>query len=81
MAKYGKTVKIWMFNVPVVIVSKPEDIQTVLNSPHCMEKDKRYLMARDAFGNGLLTAPCKSRVSRLEEDEKTKDNTKAAFVC
>ncbi|KAJ3644583.1 hypothetical protein Zmor_022304 [Zophobas morio] len=53
--KYGYTYKLWLGNRLYFVVSKPEDVQMVLNSTVDRLSNIKFLIP--AFGNGLLTLP------------------------
>nr|XP_018900256.1 PREDICTED: cytochrome P450 4C1-like [Bemisia tabaci] len=63
--EYGSPFKIWLGSRLVVFITKPEDIQIILNSSKTLEKDNVYMFVEAMVGAGLLTAP-------LEKWKKTR---------
>ncbi|XP_044261196.1 cytochrome P450 4C1-like [Tribolium madens] len=55
LESYPEVAKIWFGNNLIVSVSRPEDVEIILNN--CLEKPKIYNFAFSLVGNGLLTAP------------------------
>ncbi|KAL4123116.1 hypothetical protein QTP88_015346 [Uroleucon formosanum] len=49
--------RIWLGPYFAVIISKPEDLQIVLNSSKALHKGQMYDFFRNVMGEGLLTAP------------------------
>ncbi|XP_050434186.1 cytochrome P450 4C1-like isoform X1 [Adelges cooleyi] len=48
--------KFWLFNKLIVCLSNADDIEVVMNSSNCFQKDFPYLLAEDVFsGTGVLT--------------------------
>lgn len=45
----------WLGQTLIIIISSPEDMQTILNSPHCLEKPFLYDFM-DPNNNGLFLA-------------------------
>lgn len=57
--KYGPNFVVWLFNEVIMMVGKPEDVETILQSPWCVEKNGMYNFTREIVGNGLFSAPSK----------------------
>ncbi|XP_001951034.3 cytochrome P450 4C1 [Acyrthosiphon pisum] len=49
--------KVWMGTSLGVTISKPEDVQIVLNSSKALEKDQFYKFFKNTVGEGLFSAP------------------------
>ncbi|KAK7604566.1 hypothetical protein V9T40_005752 [Parthenolecanium corni] len=47
----------WLGYVHYVIISKPEDLQVVLNNSNCLEKSNFYKFFINTVGEGLFSAP------------------------
>ncbi|KAE8752498.1 Cytochrome P450 CYP4 [Frankliniella occidentalis] len=55
-AQYGDIFKIWLGNVPFVILTKPEDLEILLSSNKHIEKAELYALLHPWIGEGLLTS-------------------------
>ncbi|KAK3923209.1 Cytochrome P450 4C1 [Frankliniella fusca] len=53
---YGEIFRIWLGNVPFVVVSKPEDLEILLSSSKHIEKSELYALLNPWIGEGLLTS-------------------------
>ncbi|KAK9874351.1 hypothetical protein WA026_002701 [Henosepilachna vigintioctopunctata] len=49
--------RIWLGTKLMFIVTEPEYLEIILNSPHCLEKEPLYRYARAFVGEGLFSAP------------------------
>nr|XP_018900251.1 PREDICTED: cytochrome P450 4C1-like isoform X2 [Bemisia tabaci] len=63
--EYGSPFKFWLGSKLLVFITKPEDIQIILNSSKTLDKDEVYKFSEAAVGTGLVTAP-------LEKWKKTR---------
>lgn len=46
----------WLGPDMFIIVNDPIDVEAILNSPHCLDKDKVYTLVKDGMGtHGLIT--------------------------
>ncbi|KAK9874355.1 hypothetical protein WA026_002705 [Henosepilachna vigintioctopunctata] len=54
---YGPNFGIWFGNMPLVVIGKPEDLETVLMSQHCVSKSYFYKFTGIVVGEGLFSAP------------------------
>lgn len=52
---YGRIIRIWITLVPYVMLTEPEDIQTVLSSAKHTQKIFFYKLFDNFLGKGLLT--------------------------
>lgn len=68
---YGPNFLVWLFNEIIIVVGKPEDVETVLQSPMCVEKNLMYRFTMDLVGNGLFTAPRKPKIfiNKIDSDK------------
>ncbi|CAL1678464.1 unnamed protein product [Lasius platythorax] len=55
--KYSTPLRLWMGNKLYIIINKPDQIQTILQNSHCLDKSVIYTLFEPVFGKGLLTAP------------------------
>ncbi|CAH0394504.1 unnamed protein product [Bemisia tabaci] len=55
--EYGSPFKFWLGSKLVVFITKPEDIQIILNSSKTLGKDVVYKFFDALVGDGLATAP------------------------
>ncbi|CAH1715439.1 unnamed protein product [Aphis gossypii] len=53
----GEPCKVWLGPYFGVGISKPEDLQIILNSSKALDKSKFYNFFKNAVGEGLFTAP------------------------
>ncbi|KAL0278240.1 UNVERIFIED_CONTAM: hypothetical protein PYX00_000111 [Menopon gallinae] len=56
MSKYNGLAKVWLGNLLLVHISKPEDIELLLSSNKMIEKNVMYRFFDDILGQGLLNA-------------------------
>lgn len=54
-ATYGSSAKIWLGQKLFVFVDRPEDIETILTSPVCLDKGASYKFIQNFLGLGLIT--------------------------
>ncbi|KAK7588225.1 hypothetical protein V9T40_005470 [Parthenolecanium corni] len=64
MAQYKNPIRIWLFHIPYVAITDPEDFQIV--SMKALEKDDGYRFLADLIGDGLITA----KVSKWKKNRK-----------
>ncbi|XP_031330686.1 cytochrome P450 4c3-like [Photinus pyralis] len=57
MRSFKLPVRVWLGQKLFYGVSDPEDLETIMNSPHALEKDELYQYAEPVVGTGLFTAP------------------------
>ncbi|KAH8381276.1 hypothetical protein KR093_001709 [Drosophila rubida] len=55
--KHDRFIFSWLGPIPFLIVSDPQLIQDIFNSPHCVNKALIYKVIDDASGNGLFSKP------------------------
>lgn len=60
---YGSLFKFWLGNKLIVYTSDAKHMETILNSPQCVEKGGLYKFFVDLIGNGLIS---------LKDDEWSK---------
>ncbi|KAH8381527.1 hypothetical protein KR093_007446 [Drosophila rubida] len=53
--KYGPCLFSWLGPLPFTMISDPQLIQEILNSPHCVNKATVYNSMKYAIGDGLLS--------------------------
>lgn len=56
---FGGPGKFWLGNRLFVYVDDPVDIETILNSPHSLNKGESYDFISESIGLGLITLKCK----------------------
>lgn len=56
---YSEPTRFWLRSYLFVAISKPQDLEIVLNSPKCLKKSVVYDKMVEVLGLGLLTAPGK----------------------
>ncbi|CAL1678466.1 unnamed protein product [Lasius platythorax] len=55
--KYSTPLRFWMGNKLFIIINKPDQIQTILQNSHCLDKSILYYFLESSLGKGLITAP------------------------
>ncbi|XP_054262081.1 cytochrome P450 4C1-like [Macrosteles quadrilineatus] len=55
--KFESPFRIWIGPILFVVISKPDDLQIVLNSSKTLAKDPLYRFFRNTVGTGLFSAP------------------------
>jgi hypothetical protein len=55
MQKYKAPMKLWLGDKLVIVVSRPEDVEKILNNS--LEKGLMYKFVIPVFGDGLFTRP------------------------
>ncbi|KAG8249438.1 hypothetical protein J6590_019726 [Homalodisca vitripennis] len=56
-SRYESPFRIWIGPILLIVVSRPDDLQIVLNSSKTLEKDPLYRFFRNTVGTGLFSAP------------------------
>ncbi|KAF2885100.1 hypothetical protein ILUMI_21103 [Ignelater luminosus] len=54
---YESPVRVWLGQKLFFVIWKPQQLETIMNSPHALAKDEVYKHAEDIGGTGLFTAP------------------------
>ncbi|GAB0086095.1 Cytochrome P450 [Sergentomyia squamirostris] len=57
LKNYESPSRWWLGTTMYVLVKSPEDLQTVLNSPHCLSRGFVYEFLRSFGGDGLVSLP------------------------
>lgn len=60
---YPDFAKIWLGKDLTYLVTKPEHVEAILNSPHALEKMEAYDYTSVLIGKGLLTGPGKGLIT------------------
>ncbi|XP_044763822.1 uncharacterized protein LOC123320538 [Coccinella septempunctata] len=55
--EYGPNFVVWLVHQVIAIIGKPEDVEKVLQSQNCVEKNELYRFTNDVVGTGLFSAP------------------------
>lgn len=65
VSKWPTPLRFWLGPKCFVVINKPEDVQIVLNSQHCMDHADVYNFGRHFIGEGLLLLKSKGSFSGL----------------
>lgn len=55
--KYACPTRIWLGPHFYMLVTDPDQVQTVLNAPQCLNRDMVYKFIQPLMGRGLVTLP------------------------
>lgn len=58
--KYKSPTRVWLGPNLYLLLTTPDDVQTVLNAPECLNRDKVYKFIEPLMGLGLVTLPGQS---------------------
>jgi len=54
--QYASPVRVWVGPKLYLYIDRPEQVQAILNSPNCLEKEKVYKFLTILGGDGLITS-------------------------